>query len=307
MSRKRIDAHMHTYRLVRGYGRRGSVRSIKNGLVLHGDGSEERVLPPSFAETSCPENVLLEYMKLCNVAHGILMQSCFHGEQNVELKEIEKKYPDKFTATATIDPFTTNADLQIKNILSLGYKIIKLECSEDYGLAGIHRNFDYLSDGFRCLWEIANETEMSIAIDPGKWNTRAHKIPQLLNIASKYPRIKLIITHLGFPRQNNYTQWTQMLNDAKLDNVWFDISSMAGIEGEAYPFLFGQQCIQTAKEIVGAERLIFGTDFPGILNICSYKQSIDFIENCGGFNPSELDLVFYDNAVAAYGLDVSKL
>ena len=55
-----------------------------------------------------------------------------------------------------------------------------------------------------------------------------------------------------------------------------------------------------AKEIVGAHKLIWGTDVPSVLVHDSYEDLLTFVTESGIFTEKELEGVVYDNAMEAY-------
>ena len=58
--------------------------------------------------------------------------------------------------------------------------------------------------------------------------------------------------------------------------------------------------IAMAKEIVGAEKLIWGTDVPSVLVHDTYEELLSFVSEAGIFTEEELAGVLYENAIEAY-------
>lgn len=61
-----------------------------------------------------------------------------------------------------------------------------------------------------------------------------------------------------------------------------------------------QKYIAMAKEIVGADKLIWGTDVPSVLVHDTYEELLGFVTGAGIFTEEELAGVLYDNAITAY-------
>ena len=51
----------------------------------------------------------------------------------------------------------------------------------------------------------------------------------------------------------------------------------------------------------GPRKVIWGTDVPGTLCDATYRQQIEMYERSLLFKEEEKDLLFYENAIAAYG------
>ena len=58
--------------------------------------------------------------------------------------------------------------------------------------------------------------------------------------------------------------------------------------------------MKSLKKIIGAERMLWGTDIPGVLCRSSYRQMIDRVSERGIFSESELPLVMGKNAERVY-------
>ena len=69
-----------------------------------------------------------------------------------------------------------------------------------------------------------------------------------------------------------------------------------------YPFVanFNSKYLKDLKNIIGAERMLWGTDVPGVLLRTSYRELVDRVIECGVFTKSEIPLVMGENAKRVY-------
>ena len=89
----------------------------------------------------------------------------------------------------------------------------------------------------------------------------------------------------------------------KLDNIWFDLAAVPwNVYPEQYPYPTGRNFLRMAKNTVGAEKLLWGTDVPSVLTRDSYQRLISYITESDVFTAREQELVFAENAEAAYRL-----
>lgn len=58
--------------------------------------------------------------------------------------------------------------------------------------------------------------------------------------------------------------------------------------------------MKTAKNIVGADKLMWGTDIPSVLVQNSYQKLRDYITEKDVFTTEELDGIYYKNALEVY-------
>ncbi|MFI6320190.1 amidohydrolase family protein [Nonomuraea sp. NPDC050556] len=119
----------------------------------------------------------------------------------------------------------------------------------------------------------------------------------LAGIPARYPRVKIIISHLGgalpmlLQRADNQYQWespeTQEQPSLAVRRMWFDTVSHGHVPA-----------IRAAAESFGADRLVLGTDFPyqsGDL----LRRAVTSIEDA--LSPDEADAVLDRNAKELLG------
>ena len=86
------------------------------------------------------------------------------------------------------------------------------------------------------------------------------KLPELLKIISKFPDLKIILAHLG-----GGLVFYELMPEIK------DILKNCVYDTAAVPFLYSDNVYKAAVDLVGEERLLFGSDFP-LLNADRYLQ-----------------------------------
>lgn len=85
------------------------------------------------------------------------------------------------------------------------------------------------------------------------------------------------------------------------DNVYFDLASLPNNQKpEVYPYPSAAIHLSTAKAVVGAEKLMFGTDMPCTLARDSYSNLKNYIIESNVFTARELEDVFYNTAEKIY-------
>ena len=136
---KIIDAHVHICEHINGWGSRGELRGLGKGKAIYADGKEFQLFPEYMGDYGvCPEK-LLEIMDNHNIEKAVILQGNYLGFQNLYAYETMKKYPDRFIAASTIDPFCQNRELIAKHFFEdLKFKIIKMEVSNTSGLMANH-------------------------------------------------------------------------------------------------------------------------------------------------------------------------
>src|SRR3989339_196652 len=114
---------------------------------------------------------------------------------------------------------------------------------------------------------------------------------QIYGAAQRFPRVKFIAAHLGNP---HFEEMFQLMSACP--NVYTDISGVHEDKPEDMAAV-----IAAAKRIVGlpggAERLMFGTDFP----IQSYEETLAIVD-AFGLSAAERELILWKNAAKLFRL-----
>ncbi|MBN9429821.1 MAG: amidohydrolase [Burkholderiales bacterium] len=118
---------------------------------------------------------------------------------------------------------------------------------------------------------------------------------EVLETARRHPGVRFLIDHAlirheaGQTMTSPFRHWPQLLELAALPKVWTKVSYFpeAMLGNEAFPYPTAQQHLRVLHEHVGADRLVWGSNFPPVQRACTYAQSLDFIRQCGFFSDDD--------------------
>lgn len=130
------------------------------------------------------------------------------------------------------------------------------------------------------------------------------------HLAKKFPQQKFIIDHLAKPaiRQHQFDNWSELMaNFHDLPNVYCKISGMVTeADWKKWQYTDFTPALDTVTEVFGADRLMYGSDWPVCLLAGSYKNVLDIAKTYfGEFSAEQQKKIFYKNAIQFYNLDVS--
>jgi predicted TIM-barrel fold metal-dependent hydrolase len=302
---KIIDAHAHIFEHMRGLGRAGEMRAVGHGLGRWADGSELQFVPEKYGDREFLAESLIEVMDEHNVEKAILLQGILYGFQNEYAYETAKKYPNRFKPAVILDPFCKDA-LKIleRFIRDFDSKIFKFEISVGGGMMGYHD--DFVVDGEvmdKLYGRIAQIKDATLVLDIGSPSMRSCQPAAVNRIAKKYPDMHIVIPHLLAPKREDREILVRLLPLLKEPNIWVDLAALPwNTSPEDYPYPKTLEYLRDAKEILGADKIIWGTDLPIVLTKYDYGKLISSISESDVFTGKELDEVFHDNAVKAYYL-----
>lgn len=302
---KILDAHTHVFEYLSSFRGEGEIRAIGGGKARWANGQIVEMIPPELGDKGFEVETLVKVMKENQVEKAVLLQGSFYGFHNEYVAEAMHKYPEMFLGAGTFDPFARYAD-QIYERLTheLRFRVIKFETSTGGGLMSYHEAYD-LFEVFDPIVEKMENNGQVLVLDIGSPGMTSYQPEAVARLAKKYPKVHMIICHLLAPTLEDEEALREGLNILKADNIWFDLAAVPfNVKPEKYPYPTGQKYIAMAKEIVGAEKLIWGTDVPSVLVHDSYQNLLTFVIESGIFTEEELKGVLYENAMLAYQWNV---
>lgn len=305
-----IDAHAHIWSEVRGRTGTGPTCSLAYGKVQLGDGQVIRLLPPLNPTTCFPPEVLLENMDWAGVDKAVLLQGPFYGEANEYVWQAVKKWPDRFIGAGCFDLRSHGAPETFRRITDeFGFRTIKLELSEAAGLVGLYPDLRIDEESMAWFWEEAEDRGLVVTLDLGAVGSRSYQTQAVRNTMDRHPSLRIVIAHLAQPPidkghdEHLDRLWQDQVLLARNPNLWFDLSSLPAYwNTEDYPYPTARQYLRRAVEVVGAEKIMWGTDVPGLLTSATYPQLLGFVaRHCDFLSSGDLEKVLGGNAWRVYG------
>lgn len=304
---KKIDGHVHLIRALAGLNGKGRLTPLGDGKAIFDDGEVIQLIPKGWGTDQVLAESFLKVMARHEIERAVLLQGSLNGYQNYYSYQVVKRYPEKFIAAFAVDPFAKEAETIVKRYVeTLGFRALKLEISEGGGLHGYHRPFSLATDP-KVAWimhYLAAYPGFVIVVDYGASDQLSYQPEALAELAKRYPQLDFVVCHLSFPNAKRPAQLKNALQQfAPYPNIVVDLSALQDIEGETkadFPYPRCQQDVLCAKEILGVERLLWGTDSPWSATFNSYEQLATWLEKSGLFTPKELQAVMYENAKRIY-------
>lgn len=303
-----VDAHAHIFSSVDGLIRAGNVRGLDYGRVQIGDDDPFQLFPPYQRETSFTPETLIANMDWAGVAKAVLLQGSFYGERNQEVVSACREHPERFVGAAYLDPWVDDPQSEFDRLFrDVGFRILKLELSDRTGLHGLHPGFQLDDECLHWLWNGLRRHDAVLTVDLGPVGGPPYQTHAVHRIATDWTDLKIVICHLAFPTrkmdrdQRLLELWKEQIQLAKLSNVWFDLAALPHRAEESYPYPKMAEWVRYAGETVGYEKLMWGTDAPGVTSAGTYPQLLlAFEEFMKGVSTAEQAAVFGATALAVY-------
>ncbi len=179
---------------------------------------------------------LIADMDANGVAKSVLVQTSWSTWDNGYIADAAAAHPDRFIGHGLLDP------LDEDNASLARYWV------RERGLAGFRFHPLYypaekvlLRRQNEALWEEIASLDVVV-----QFHMRADHADQVATLAARYPHLRLIVDHMGYP------------------DVAEPMSAFAPIVGrEAYPYLDVHPFVHQLLDAFGAERTLWGTGYPG--------------------------------------------
>lgn len=302
---KIVDIHAHIYPEVSGITHGLPMRGTKLGRVKIGN-QEKQFLPPSFERVYSTYDMLVAYMDWCGVDKAILMANPYYGYHNDYFIEAVMKHPDRLKGVAIVD---INKGKEAADELSHLYEDtsligFKIETDSTFQCAPGRRMTDPQCEP---VWQCINAYRQPTFIHP----FTKEDLEDIQELAATYAQITFVVCHMGadacFASQASKTAYDYLLETAKkYPNVYLDTSTVPiyflnAPDGGGYPFQTAQAVIEKGYKELGPEKLMWSSDYPGMLNHATYKQLITFlIEGCPNIPIKHKEMIMGGNAIRMF-------
>ncbi|MBR4048312.1 MAG: amidohydrolase [Bacteroides sp.] len=294
MDFKIIDAHAHLWlkqdTVVDGM----PIRTLENGRSLF-MGEVRQMVPPFMVDGVNSAEVFLSNMDYAQVSAAVITQEFIDGIQNDYLQEVVKRYPNRFFVCGMCEFRKPDFLPQAKELLEKGFRAIKIPAQR---LLLPEGRVSLTSDEMMQMFALMEEKGAILSIDLADGDTQ---VDEMKEIAQTYPNLKIAIGHFGMVTRPN---WEEQIKLARYKNVFIESGGITWLfNDEFYPFHGAVKAIRRAADLVGMEKLMWGSDYPRTITAITYRMSYDFVLKSNELTPEEKAMFLGKNAEQFYGFD----
>ena len=125
------------------------------------------------------------------------------------------------------------------------------------------------------------------------------QVGQLEEIIGECPTLKIAIGHFGMVTRPN---WMSQIRLARHENVFVESGGITWLfNDEFYPFPSAVRAIKEAADLVGMEKLMWGSDYPRTITAITYRMSYDLVVKSQELTSEDKRLFLGENAKKFYG------
>lgn len=287
-----IDAHSHLWlkqdTVVEGL----PIRTLENGRSLF-MGEVRQMLPPFMTDGVNSAEVFLSNMDYAQVSAAVVTQEFIDGFQNDYLAEVAARYPDRFFVCGMCEFRKSGYLDQARQLIARGFQGIKIPAQRLLLQEGrVRLNCEEMMQMFHLM----EQNGVLLSIDMADGDTQ---VGELEEVILECPKLKVAIGHFGMVTR---PQWKEQIKLARHPHVRIESGGITWLfNDEFYPFKGAVRAIREAAELVGFEKLMWGSDYPRTITAITYRMSYDFVSKSAELTEREKALFLGENARSFYG------
>lgn len=289
-----IDAHSHLWLRQDTTWNGLRISPMPNGRSMF-LGEERQMLPPFMIDGVNSAEVFLSNMNYAQVGAAVVVQEFIDGIQNDYLMEVAQKYPDRFFVCGMCDYFHSGFYEQAVSLIAQGFKGIAIpghRLLTDEGRvmlnsAEMMRMYRYMEQ---------HHVILSVTLADGDL-----QVDEMEEVISECPQLRIAIGHFGMPTVEG---WREQLLLARHEHVMLESGGITWLYNEEfYPYPSAIRVIREAIDTVGADKLMWGSDYPRTITAITYRMSYDFVLKTKELSDQEKRLFLGENARRFYGFE----
>ncbi len=273
-----IDAHAHLWKKQQGKVNGKPVYDIGGGRSDFG-GEIRQMMPPYMTDGENSGERFIANMNYAGVSAAVITQEYIDGNQDSYLLGCKKAYPHRLKICALYE------EKEMEDISGFdGIKICAGRLSDKSLLNHLYP------------FRLASEKGKFISVDLADGNGQTEEMKEIIGM---FPDLKIAVGHFGMVTGEN---WLEQIRLAENKNVFIESGGITWLfNSEFYPYPSAVEAIKQAAELVGMEKLMWGSDYPRTMTAITYRMSYDFIVKSNRLTEKEKSLFLGENAVNFYG------
>ena len=273
-----IDAHAHLWKKQAGVVNGKPVYDIGGGKSDFG-GEIKQMMPAYMTDGENNVERIIANMDYAQVSGAVITQEYIDGNQDSYLLEAKAKYPERVKICALYE------EKEMGDIS--GFDGIKI-------CAGRLADKNLLNHLYP--FELADKYGKFISVDLADGDEQCAMMEEII---ARFPKLRIAIGHFAMVTREG---WLEQIKLAKHENVFIESGGITWLFNyEFYPYLSAVDAINEAADLVGFNKLMWGSDYPRTMTAITYKMSYDFIEKTDKISEENKTLFLGENARNFYG------
>ena len=286
-----IDSHLHLWDELKGSIQGQVVRSQGGGKASF-KGEVRQMMPPYMLDGKNTAELLLSNMDYARVAGAVVTQEYIDGNQNEYLLKVKAKYPNRLKICGLLELRNEESMQEAKNMLDEEFDGIKLPAQ--WLIDKEHRiwlNTPELMAFFKAM----ERRNLFLSIDLAEGSAQ---VSELEEVIQECPNLRVAIGHFGMA---NRPDWKSQILLGRYKNVVIESGGITWLfHEEFYPYKGAIRAIQEAIDLIGIDKVLWGSDYPRTMTAITYKMAYDFVCKTAVLSEKEKSKFLGENAKSFY-------
>jgi predicted TIM-barrel fold metal-dependent hydrolase len=214
---------------------------------------------------------LLDLMDRADVAAALIVQPIVHGFDHSYVDDTLASWPDRFVGMCLVDPQDPDPVGMLDELVGRGYRGVRFN-------PGLWREGELMNgDVGRALYKRAGELGIPVG-----FLVSPHNYQEIETLPSIYPDTDAIIDHFGHcaPSRDGsqVPAFEQLLAMARYPRLNVKVSEFPRASNEEFPYIDLFDWVHLLIEEYSSDRLMWGTDFPFIVEQAGYSKGWEIAE-----------------------------
>ena len=287
-----IDAHSHLWLRQDTEWNGMPVKTERNGRSFFLT-EEVQMLPPFMIDGRNTAEVFLSNMDYAQVGGAVVVQEFIDGLQNDYLEEVKRKYGERFFVFGMCDYFKPGFIDEARTLADRGFKGLAVP---GHRLILDNRRIYLNSPEMMEMFHLMEDHHIILSIDMLEGDTQTSEMKEVI---AECPKLKIAVGHFGMV---TVPGWQEQIKLARNENVRIESGGITWLfNDEFYPFRGAIRAIREAADLVGMDKLMWGSDYPRTITAITYRMSYDFILKSPDLTDAEKEAFLSGNAARFYG------
>jgi len=215
------------------------------------------------ANVDASPSSLLEKMQSNGVSKTVLIQVIHYRWDNRYLVDVLRTHPGRFAGVCRVDPLDPAASDHLSYWTEQGCQGVRLSPAADASGDWIRRQ--QMSD----LWKRCEDLKIPMTL-----LLPVSRLPDIVPLLEKYPGVTTVIDHMADCPVDDARGFQLLRSLARYPKVYVKISHPWSLSKLPYPYLDVAVMIAGLRDAFGADRLMWGTDWPIKPDLLSYERRV---------------------------------
>lgn len=224
-----------------------------------------------------PVELLNKVMHAAGVTRAVIVQPIHYLYDNRYVADCLRQFPGRLAAIGLVDQKAPDAADRLERLVrEEGFSGLRIHLK-----SRVDDPSEWATADQDPLWRKAEELGACFCV-----HGPCDHLPAVQPIVARFPGVPVILDHIGgapTDEEPPYPRLRKVLDLAALPNVYVKLTPQAGRSREPYPHRDTFATFQRILEAFGPDRLMWGTNFPGVLRSTGYVRALEMFRVHAGF------------------------